>query len=152
MAKEKQGADRGGAAQADREVEAAAAAKIEAEARQERIEWRDKIEAQVVRHERAFDDYVGAVCHVEPVASPLQLHELRRLALVTADNPDATLDELTEVHASLAAFEFLYPKTPAAAEVAEAQAKDELDQATIDRVNKALKDDPDLLKKSKQKG
>lgn len=70
---------------------------------------RNRLEAELVRHERVFEDFTGGLCTVKPNLTPMQLHERRLLASKLQLDPTAPPRSYREVIALLAEVEFVYP-------------------------------------------
>lgn len=71
-----------------------------------RIELRDCIEAEIVRHEKAFDDFIGGLLRCVPTATPMQLHDLRLEAHKKAYDPSTSIEELEGVLITLTMYKF----------------------------------------------
>lgn len=81
----------------------------DADQRSVRLNLRDSIEREVVRHEKAIEDFIGGKCTCEPPRTPMMLHELRRQAVRAADDPTTDLETLRNTFKALHDVEFVYP-------------------------------------------
>lgn len=66
----------------------------------------DKIEAEILRHERAFDGVLDGTTVCTPEHSPQQLHDLRLTALSFQGDATSSVAALRNVLAELAAIAF----------------------------------------------
>jgi hypothetical protein len=77
-------------------------------------ELRDRLEAEIVRHERCFEDFTGQVCKARPALTPMQLHERRLFAVTVQQNTNGPAEYVRHAVARLAEVEFVYPVEKAA--------------------------------------
>ena len=75
----------------------------------EEAELRATLEAEIVRHERIFEDFTGGLCTVTPDLTPMQLHERRLKASRVQTDTDSLPSEYRTAIALLSEVKFVYP-------------------------------------------
>jgi hypothetical protein len=94
-------------AEAEEKASLAVAAEIEAHL----TGWlQDRLEAEIVRHERCFEDFVGGTCALDPpLLDSRELHELRLAVVKMRDGASSAV--LAPLVGKLRAYRFVYPET-----------------------------------------
>lgn len=77
--------------------------------RVERAELNERLEAEIVRHEKHFEWHAGAVCQSVPDYPSMALHKLRLEAIKIRDDLESLPSEQKAAIEKLSAIEFVYP-------------------------------------------
>ena len=90
----------------DHEAREAADGPLKAE-RERRKAAIDRLEAEISRHDRYYDEAVSGLMTTKPIATAQALHDVRLEAIRAINTPNTPVDALDEHTARLAAFEFV---------------------------------------------
>lgn len=82
---------------------------IRKEQAEERAALNQRLEAEILRHEKHFEWHAGAVCRSVPDYPSMALHKLRLEAIKIRDDLESLPSEQKAAIEKLSAIEFVYP-------------------------------------------